>query len=62
MSQQQQLISVMTMLEVTSSGHGKDSTLFEKDQIIGLHQAKKTSKEDFFQEEMWLKKMLNDHN
>ena len=33
------------MLEDTYRGCGKDVSLFEKGQIIGMHQAKKTSKE-----------------
>ena len=33
------------MSEDTSCGHGKDFNLFQKGQIIGMHQAKKTSKD-----------------
>ena len=33
------------MSKDTSCGHGKDVNLFQKGQIIGIHQAKKTSKE-----------------
>ena len=33
------------MSEDISCGRGKDVTLFQKGQIIGLHQAKKTTKE-----------------
>jgi len=33
------------MSEDTSCGCGKDDNLFQKGQIIGMHQAKKTSKE-----------------
>ncbi len=33
------------MSEDTSCGCGKDVNLFQKGQIIGMHQAKKTSKE-----------------
>ena len=34
------------MSEDISSGHGKDVTLFQKAQIIDLHQAKKTKETD----------------
>ena len=33
------------MSKDTSSGRGKDVSLFEKGQVIGMHQAEKTSKE-----------------
>ena len=33
------------MSKDTSYGHGKDVSLFEKGQIIGMHQAEITSKE-----------------
>ena len=33
-----------TMLEDISCGRGKDVNEFQKDQMIGLHQAKKTTK------------------
>ena len=33
------------MSKGTSRGRGKDVSLFEKGQIIGMHQAEKTSKE-----------------
>ena len=33
------------MSKYTSGGRGKDVGLFEKGQIIGMHQAEKTSKE-----------------
>ncbi len=33
------------MSEDTSCGYGKDVNLFQNGQIVGMHQAKKTSKE-----------------
>lgn len=33
------------MFEDMSHGHGKDITVFQKGQIIGLNQAKKTTKD-----------------
>ena len=33
------------MLKDTSCGRGKDANVYQKGQIIGMHQAKKTSKE-----------------
>ena len=34
------------MLKDVSCSHGKDVTVFQKGLIIGLHQAKKTAKEN----------------